>query len=210
MIAVSIEEKGFGPLRVLGRLGFTVRDGETLAITGPSGIGKTTLLRILAGLDPDFSGEVTAPGRVAMVFQEPTLLPWRGALANITLTTGIDAVRAEAALAEVGLGGLGARFPGQLSLGQQRRLGLARAFSATPDLLLMDEPFASLDPARVEEMLALTESLLSRRSVATVFVTHQLHEARRLADRIVSLSGRPAQLHEIAPDPRPAASDLPA
>lgn len=196
MISVGLTGKRFGDAAVLGPMDFGIEAGETVALIGRSGVGKTTLLRILAGLDADFSGEVTRPGRVAMVFQEPTLLPWRDARTNITVSTGADPAVADGVLAEVGLAGLEARFPGQLSLGQQRRLALARAFSAAPDLLLLDEPFVSLDAAMVEEMIALTEALLARRLIATILVTHDMGEARRLAGRILRMEGSPARLHE--------------
>lgn len=145
MITVDISGKRFADTQVLGAVRFTLNPGETLAISGPSGIGKTTLLRIVAGLDREFDGAVTGARSTAMVFQEPVLLPWRTALRNITLATKISDAAALEALAEVGLGTYADRFPGQLSLGQQRRLSLARALSASPDLLLMDEPFVSLD-----------------------------------------------------------------
>lgn len=196
MIEVGITGKAFGETRVLGQVAFTLRPGETLAVTGPSGIGKSTLLRILAGLDRDYEGRVSVPERRAIVFQEPTLLPWRSARANITIPTGASDAEAEAGLAEVGLAGLGDRFPGQLSLGQQRRLALARAFAGSPELLLMDEPFVSLDPALVEEMLGLTERLLERHRIAAILVTHDMGEARRLATRIARLEGQPARLVE--------------
>jgi NitT/TauT family transport system ATP-binding protein len=202
MMSVAITAKRFGDAEVLGKMVFGIEAGETVALIGRSGVGKTTLLRILAGLDGDFAGAVTRPGRVAMVFQEPTLLPWRDARANITVTTGADPAVADGVLAEVGLAGLEARFPGQLSLGQQRRLALARAFSAAPDLLLLDEPFVSLDAAMVEEMIALTEALLARRRIATILVTHDMREARRLAGRILRMEGSPARLHE-QPNPGP-------
>ena len=196
MITVDLQTKSFGPAAVLGRIRFTVEPKQTLAVTGPSGIGKTTLLRIVAGLDDDFDGSIERPQRIAMVFQEPTLLPWRSARDNIVITTGADAGSAEAALGEVGLAGLGERFPTQLSLGQQRRLAFARALAAEPDLLLMDEPFVSLDAALVEEMLELTERLLAARQAATVLVTHSHREAERLADRIIGLGGSPAAIIE--------------
>ncbi|MBO9398211.1 ABC transporter ATP-binding protein [Shimia sp. R9_2] len=177
---------------ILADLSLTLSAGETVAITGPSGIGKTSILRILAGLGTGFSGTVQRSERVAMVFQEPTLLPWRNVRDNLCLATGVSAQKAEAKLIDVGLKGLGDRFPGQLSLGQQRRLSLARAFVADPQILLMDEPFVSLDEALAEEMMGLFEELRSGTDVATVLVTHVPKEAERLADRILRLEGRPA------------------
>lgn len=189
-LRVALRRKAFGAQEVLRDLAFEVAAGETLVIFGPSGAGKSTLLRIIAGLDRDFEGEVARPDRLAMIFQEPTLLPWRSAAQNLTLTAGVTPAAAEAALAEVGLAGKGALFPRQLSLGQQRRLALARAFAARPQLLLMDEPFVSLDAARVEEMLVLTERLIAAQHPATIFVTHSATEAERLATRVLRIEAR--------------------
>ncbi len=187
-LSVAIRAKRFGDALVLRDLVFQVARGEVLAVRGPSGVGKSTLLRIIAGLDAGFDGQVRRQGRLAMVFQEPTLLPWRSARDNLRLTTGVDATQAEAALARVGLSGKGALYPGQLSLGQQRRLSLARAYAARPDILLLDEPFVSLDADLVEDMLALTESVIAEQRPATVFVTHAQAEAERLATRQMVLS----------------------
>ncbi|WP_043750209.1 ATP-binding cassette domain-containing protein [Pseudooceanicola atlanticus] len=172
--------------------------GQTLALVGPSGIGKTTLLRILAGLEDGYSGRVSVEGRVAVVFQEPALLPWRSLRDNICLPTGATRDAAEAMLAEVGLAGRSGDFPGQLSLGQQRRVALARAFAAAPDLLLLDEPFVSLDAALVQDMMDLFLKLRDRHRVATLFVTHAEAEARYLSDRIIRLQGSPASLAPLS------------
>nr|WP_240989549.1 ATP-binding cassette domain-containing protein [Salipiger mangrovisoli] len=180
---------------VLRDVAFTVARGETVALLGPSGIGKSTLLRIVAGLDPEFEGEVLRPARQALVFQEPQLLPWRSALQNLRLVhPELSEGAAQAMLDRVGLEGRGGAFPRSLSLGQQRRLSLARAFAGRPELLVMDEPFVSLDPARAEAMLALTETLIAETRPAVLFVTHALAEAERLATRILELDGEPATL----------------
>lgn len=196
MMRLDLAGKSFGARVVLAPLALAVERGERLAILGPSGIGKSTLLRILGGLDRDFSGRLTAPERLAPVFQEPVLLPWRDALANITIPTGCAAGQARRWLAEVGLEGHQAHYPRQLSLGQQRRLALARAFAAGPDLLLMDEPFASLDPDTAQRMLALTDRLLNETGAGLVMVTHAMSEALALRCRLLWLSGSPARLGE--------------
>lgn len=195
MIRVRIDAKRFGDVQVLGRVHFDIAPGESVALVGDSGIGKSTVLRIIAGTDAAFDGHVKRPDRMAVVFQEPTLLPWRSVVQNLTLIhpdLGTEAART--ALDRVGLGGKDDLFPGQLSLGQQRRLALARAFARPPDLLIMDEPFTSLDPETAERMLTLTETLLAATRPATLFVTHNRAEARRLSDRILRLDGAPAEL----------------
>ncbi len=188
-------ERG-GPGDVLGPIALSLTAGETVALTGPSGVGKTSLLRIVAGLDRHFAGDRAAPARMAMVFQEPVLLPWRTAIDNLMIIARISRDEALGWLEDVGLTGLGERFPGMLSLGQQRRLSLARAFASSPDLLLMDEPFVSLDPALASEMMGLFERLRLRSRCATLLVTHVRGEAERLAGRILRLEGRPARLFE--------------
>ncbi|NVO56715.1 ABC transporter ATP-binding protein [Rhodobacteraceae bacterium B1Z28] len=192
MIRVEIQEKRFGSVAVLGPIAFSIGEGETVALTGLSGVGKTTLLRLVAGIDCAFRGQIARPDRQAIVFQEPTLLPWRSTLDNLTLIhPSLSGTDAEEALGAVGLAGKGSLFPGQLSLGQQRRLSLARAFAGRPEFLIMDEPFASLDKDTSETMLTLTENLIAKHRPATLFVTHSMTEAERLADRILNLHAGP-------------------
>lgn len=190
-----------GDTVILKDIHLDIARGETLALVGPSGIGKTTLLRILAGLEDDFDGTKDVPDTVAVVFQEPALLPWRSLTDNICLPTGATRDQAQAALRDVGLDGRGGDFPGQLSLGQQRRVALARAFCAEPQLLLLDEPFVSLDADLVQEMMDLFLRLRDKHRVATLFVTHSEAEAQYLADRRVRLEGSPATV--AAPDGSP-------
>lgn len=191
---LDLTAKSFGPRPILGPVSLTVGAGQRVALLGPSGVGKTTLLRIIAGLDRDFAGTRAVPERLAMVFQEPTLLPWRTALANLTLPTGATRAEAAALMAQVGLAGREAAYPRQLSLGQQRRMSLARAFAARPGILLMDEPFASLDEATRDRMLDLTAQLLDSSGAGLILVTHDPAEAARLSARPLTLSGSPATL----------------
>lgn len=197
LVSVDIASAHYGETLILGPLQLRLKPGETVAICGPSGIGKSTLLRILAGLETRFQGRLVVPERVAVVFQEPTLLPWRSVAENLTLTTRISPAAAEAALESVGLAGFADRPPSHLSLGQQRRVALARAFAARPQLLLLDEPFVSLDPMLCDEMMATFERLRAQSGVASILVTHSQSEARRLADRTLTLSGAPARLSDV-------------
>ena len=191
---LDIKNKSFGADVVLENVLLEIPAGQTVALTGPSGIGKSTMMRIVAGLDTEFTGRAEGAGRIGIVFQEPTLLPWRSVLENITLTTGCDAARVSALLERVGLQDKVASFPNELSLGQQRRVALARALSARPDTLILDEAFASLDKETAGRMRELTRGIIRDGGFRTILVTHDLEEAVDLADRVVVLGGSPARL----------------
>jgi NitT/TauT family transport system ATP-binding protein len=183
-------------LDVIHDVAFTLSDGQVVALVGPSGCGKTTMLRIIAGLDKDFEGAVVRPhGRLGMVFQEPRLLPWRTVEENVRLVAPSASDAKRAALLDVlELTEHRAHFPGELSLGLARRVALARALAVEPSLLILDEPFASLDAplaARLRDQLAM---LVDRSLVMTLLVTHDVDEAVRLADRLFILSARPAHI----------------
>ena len=204
---VAIKQKRFraasgGTLQVLGELAFSLGHGEVAALVGPSGCGKTTLLRIIAGLDRDFDGSVALPahGTLGMVFQEPRLLPWRTVEQNVRLAAphateaGLDAL-----FRTLGLAAHRNHYPGELSLGLARRVALARAFAVEPDLLLLDEPFVSLDDALAARLRDELAELVNRRPVTTLLVTHNVEEAIGLADRLLLLSVSPARvLAEVA------------
>jgi NitT/TauT family transport system ATP-binding protein len=187
----------------LAGLSLQIAAGEFVALVGPSGCGKTTFLNILAGLDGDFTGEVQlAPGadgrpaRIGYVFQEPRLLPWRTVYENIALVLpaqGRDAI-IDPMLQAVGLAQARDLYPPQLSLGMSRRVAIARAFAIKPDLLLMDEPFVSLDHDTVEQLRELLLKLWHARPTTVLFVTHDMREALMLADRLVLLSATPGRV----------------
>ncbi|MEO1780373.1 MAG: ATP-binding cassette domain-containing protein [Pseudomonadota bacterium] len=194
LATLDLRAAHLGGAPVLGALKFSIAAGETVALRGPSGVGKTTLLRILAGLEDTFDGTLTVTSKTAIMFQEPTLLPWRSALDNIRIATGCAPDVALGLLVDVGLGERAGALPAQLSLGQQRRLALARALAKEPELLLLDEPFVSLDADLVTEMQALIIRLCLRHDRALVIVTHSDSEAEALATRVVTLGGTPAQI----------------
>ncbi|MCL4145744.1 UNVERIFIED_CONTAM: hypothetical protein GTU68_065834 [Idotea baltica] len=193
---VDIRGKSFGETRVLGPIRFEVGAAEAVSLVGPSGIGKSTLLRIIAGLDETFEGSVEGVGRVSFVFQEPTLLPWRSAKDNIEIATGVTSARAYELLTSAGLDDKSEMYPAQLSLGQRRRIAIVRAFAREPETLLMDEPFASLDAQSIIEMQNLLLDLLRCRPTRVILVTHDEVQATTLTDRTIRLEGVPAQVSD--------------
>jgi ABC-type nitrate/sulfonate/bicarbonate transport system ATPase subunit len=200
-LEVSIARKAYlaasgARVDVIHQVAFTLRRGEMAGLVGPSGCGKTTMLRIIAGLDADYAGRVVRPpGRLGMVFQEPRLLPWRTVDENVRLVAPDVAEEKLAALfAALELTAHRAHFPGELSLGLARRVALARAFAVEPNLLILDEPFASLDAALATRMREELAWLMDRSPVTALLVTHDVEEAARLADRLIVLSARPARI----------------
>ncbi|HVJ52665.1 MAG TPA: ABC transporter ATP-binding protein [Aliidongia sp.] len=211
-LTVEIRRKQIGGRAVLEDLRFDVEDGEILALVGPSGCGKSTLLKLVGGLDAEFDGRLDWHGpqpRIGTVFQEPRLLPWRSVRDNLRLVLPPDAdpTPLDRLLDQVGLGEVRDRWASQLSLGMARRLSLARALAIEPGLLLLDEPFVSLDEAMAESARALLLSLWRRHPVAVLLVTHDLAEAGALADRVLLLSEGPARVvasYAVPPDRRRA------
>jgi NitT/TauT family transport system ATP-binding protein len=201
------------PLPVLSDVSLVAGKDELVAITGPSGCGKSTLLRIIAGLIRPTSGvvkvldsEVTGPrGDISMVFQNFVLLPWKTALENVLfgltskreMTEAGKLERAQRALDTAGLTGFESVYPGELSGGMKQRVGVARALATEPAVMLMDEPFSSLDDLTAERLRKETYTLLinPQNSIKSVIlVSHNVEEIIELADKVVVLSGRPAHV----------------
>lgn len=207
--AVRLREvsKTFGAKRVLDGIDLNLQRGEFVALLGASGTGKTTLLRILAGLDVPDEGDVLVPKARTVVYQEPRLVPSMRVLANVTIgqvQNKQTLAAAERALAEVGLAGHTRAWPSTLSGGEAQRVALARALVRQPELLLLDEPFAALDALTRLQMQDLVGELFVRHQPAVLLVTHDVDEAIGLADRILVLRhGRfVVDLGVEAPQPR--------
>ncbi len=211
LLDVHIRHKSYrvasgGRLHVLGEISIALARGELAALVGPSGCGKTTLLRIIVGLDRDFEGSVSLPthGRLGIVFQEPRLLPWRTVEDNVRLAAPqAGEADLDALFTTLGLTEHRRHYPGELSLGLARRVALARAFAVEPDLLVLDEPFVSLDAALAQRLRAELIELVSRRPMTTLLVTHSIDEAIGLADRVFLLSPSPARVLAEVPIEHP-------
>lgn len=206
LLTVDIRRKAYpNGCCAIENLAFSAQPGEFVAIVGPSGAGKTTLLNLVAGLDRSMQGSIVFPSgktwhadpKLALMFQEPRLMPWLTVQQNLELVLPpqVRSQRRAALqdlLASVGLPDCSALFPGQLSGGMQRRVALLRAFIVEPDLLLMDEPFQSLDAPTADQLRILLQDLWQRTRPTVLFVTHNLREALCLADRILFLSAQPS------------------
>ena len=208
--------KAFDGLKVLHDISLDVAQGEFVSIVGPSGCGKTTFLRIVGGLEPATSGGARLDGRLidgpgsdrGFVFQQDNLLPWRTVLGNAMLGPEVSRSvgpeikeRALALLRLVGLAGFESYYPRQLSGGMRQRVNLARALAINPQLLLMDEPFSSLDAQTREIMQTELLRIWEEGRKTVLFVTHQIDEAVILSDRVFVFARRPGRIQEIVDVP---------
>jgi NitT/TauT family transport system ATP-binding protein len=209
--SIRIDRKTFsrasgGEVVVISGLSFDLAPQTFTCLIGPSGCGKTTTLRAILGLDRDFEGEVSEAlrqARIAAVFQEPRLLPWRTVEQNIRLALPprLAGKNINPILDAVELSAFSHSFPAELSLGMARRAALARAFSVEPEILLLDEPFVSLDEMTANRLRQLLLDLWQSSPITVLMVTHNVREAMRLADRLVILSPRPAHVVGIVDIP---------
>ncbi len=222
-LRVTFDDPHRAMLIAVDGLSLAVEAGEFLAIVGPSGCGKSTLLRLLSGLLRPMAGRVSLRGQplaaprreIGYVFQRANLMPWRTVLGNILLPLEIDGVareerdaRAREQIALVGLEGFADAYPQQLSGGMQQRVALARALIHEPSVLLLDEPFGSLDALTRERMNAELLRIFDLRSPTVVMVTHSITEAVLLADRVLVLSPRPGRVRAEFPVPLPRPRQL--
>jgi len=210
LLDVSIKKKCFAAAKhesktVIENVNLQIKDDELVAITGPSGCGKTTLLNIISNFDKEYEGEVILPEPekdllpISYVFQNPLLLPWRTVMENLRLalqSPDEQSAELESLLKAMDLQDVKDKFPRQISVGMARRVSLARAFAVKAPLLLMDEPFVSLDEPTAERLRELLLSQLEGRNMGVLFVTHNLREALYLADRLIILSKDPATIVE--------------
>ncbi|MEO6121666.1 MAG: ABC transporter ATP-binding protein [Acidimicrobiales bacterium] len=211
---------GHGPDRTVALDDITLEAarGEFVCVVGASGCGKSTMLNLIAGLDQPSLGSVEVTATPALMFQDAALFPWLDVVENIELPMRLAGVaraerreRAEALLETVHLGGQGRRRPHELSGGMRQRVALARSLAQDADLLLMDEPFGALDAMTRDLLHDELERLWATTNATVVFVTHNVREAARLADRIVLLTSRPGRVAETFPVdlPRPRRIDSP-
>ncbi len=208
-IRVEALGRDYDGVPVLNDLSFTLPQGDTLSVIGPSGCGKSTLLYLLAGLDRPTRGQVhtgTSPdelrkkGRIAFILQDYGLFPWKTVGDNLSLPLELQGVPAErrshavrTMLDELGLSGFHNRYPIQLSGGQRQRVAIGRALITDPEILLMDEPFSSLDALTREHLQSTVFSLWQRRRPTCVLVTHNVPEAVFMGKHVMVLNGRPAR-----------------
>ncbi len=205
VIKVQVDRKTFigangGTVTALKDTRFNLVQNSFTVLFGPSGCGKSTLLRILAGLDEDFEGQLFwhHPPKVGFVFQEPRLLPWRSVRDNVMLSA--DPTFSEddfdRLMQVIGLDDLIDNFPSELSLGLARRVSIARAFASKPNLLLLDEPFVSLDGPTASRLRELVRILWQDNPITAVMVTHDMREAVELGQEVLVFTARPGKVRE--------------
>ena len=216
---IRIEEKTHvgadgSHLTAIRDLSLDLKPESMTVLMGPSGCGKTTLLRTVAGLDDDYTGEIDMPphARLGFMFQDPRLLPWRTVRQNIELVAapGFTETDLQTLAEAVGVADMLPRYPQELSLGLARRAALARAFSTEPDLLLLDEPFVSLDERTADRLRRLLLEVWSARPTTAVMVTHNPREALQLADQLVVMAPRPTHVISVETIDMPQAERDPA
>ncbi|MBT9504043.1 MAG: ABC transporter ATP-binding protein [Burkholderiaceae bacterium] len=219
----QVHKRFAGGLLALQDVNLDVRAGEFVSLLGPSGCGKSTVLRLIAGLDSASGGQVDAPALrgsaaadTAFVFQEPTLMPWASVFDNVWLPLRLQGLAREAAagrvrqvLASVGLAEFEQAFPAELSGGMKMRASIARALVTSPQLLLMDEPFAALDEITRQKLNTDLLDWWQRQRLSSLFVTHSVFEAVFLSQRVLVMAARPgrvvAEVRVDEPYPRTAA-----
>lgn len=209
MLSINQISKQFNEHPVLQNIDFTLGPEETIVILGPSGCGKTTLLRLISGMDQSDTGSVVMLGEmiqktspdIAFILQNYGLLPWKTNLANVALGLKVQGVKkkqrisiARKQLAAMGLQGREKEYPAVLSGGEQQRVAIARAYASNPKLLLMDEPFSSLDAITREKLQDTLLETWNRSKVPYILVTHSVEEAVLLGKRILILAGNPASI----------------
>ena len=201
--------KGGQPTRAIQGISFEMSGQVFVSLVGPSGCGKSTLLNIVSGVDTPSSGTVAVTqdsqkAKLGYVFQDPRLLPWRTVMQNMLYVTDLSEeegrVNARRYLEMVGLDHAEDMFPGQLSGGMQQRVGIARAFSVDPDLLLMDEPFSHLDAITARSLRVELQSMWNATKKTVLFVTHDVMEAVQLSDRIITLAHGGTVFDDVAVD----------
>lgn len=199
-IQINIKEKVYTTATkpTIANLKLSLNSEEFICLVGPSGCGKTTLLNIIAGLDEDYDGDILAGQhkhpKIGYVFQNPRLLPWRTVRENIELVLDGPVDVVDELLEVMQLSQSQHVYPERLSLGMSRRVSIIRAFAVDPELLLMDEPFVSLDAPTARQVRELLLKLWQQRPHTVLFVTHDLREAIALADRLIFLSAAPMQV----------------
>jgi NitT/TauT family transport system ATP-binding protein len=213
------------PVKAVDTVTETIAEGEFISILGPSGCGKSTLMMMIAGLLPATAGEVRYRGapisgpqlEFGVVFQDPILFPWRNVMENVKLPAEVRGIKraeqidqAQAMINLVGLKGFETKYPNELSGGMQHRVAIARAFTLSPKLILMDEPFGALDAMTREQMNLELQRISLSTGATVIFVTHSIAEAAFLSDRVFVMSGRPSTVRAALPIdiPRPRRIEL--